>query len=143
MSISRTLAIATVVVFLATPAAAKFTKCRLAYNATGWSILYKQYKGSGRVTCENGESADVSIVSHGGGITLGSSKITDGRGTFSGAHDISEIFGTYVSADAHAGAVWAADSHAMIKGGISLVLTGTGDGVNLGFSFGGFTIRRK
>ena len=35
----RSLAIVIGVVFFATPAAAEFTKCKLTYNLSGWSVL--------------------------------------------------------------------------------------------------------
>jgi len=138
----RSLAIVIGVVFFATPAAAGFTKCKLTYNLSGWSVLYKKYDGSGRVTCDNGESADVRIVSRGGGISFGKSEVDNGRGTFSRVKDISEIYGTYVVADVNAGIGPAVDSAAMTKGAVSLVLSGTGRGTTLGFSFGGFTIKQ-
>ena len=39
----------------------------------------------------------------GGGLTAGKSKITNGSGTFSEVGDINELFGSYASADVHAG----------------------------------------
>ena len=108
----RSLAIAIAVVLFASPAAAKFTKCTLTYSLSGWSLFYKQYDGSGQVTCDNGESTSVRIVSRGGGISFGRSETRDGRGSFSGVRDISEIYGTYVTADANAGVGPAVESAA-------------------------------
>jgi hypothetical protein len=56
---------------------------------------------------------------------------------------VSEIFGTYVAADGHAGATKSAEGWAMTKGEVSLALSGTGRGFDLGFAFSGFTIQRK
>jgi hypothetical protein len=139
---TRGLAIVIGVVFFATPAAAEFTKCKLTYSLSGWSVFYKKYDGTGRVTCDNGESSNVRIESRGGGISFGKSEVDNGRGTFSKVRDISEIYGTYFVADANAGVGPAVDSAAMTKGAVSLVLSGKGRGTTLGFSLGGFTIKR-
>ena len=139
MSITRILVVATAALFLSTPASADMTVCQMTYVISGWSAFYKTYRGSGTVTCANGQSATVRIVSKGGGVTFGKSEI-EGRGLFSEARDISEIFGTYVAAGAHAGATKSVDAQSMTKGEVSLVLSGKGRGVDLGFSFGSFTI---
>jgi len=130
-------------ILLASPASAAFIRCKLSYQVTGWSFLYKQYKGTGVVTCSDGTRADVSIVSRGGGVSFGKTDISDGRGTFSDVREISEVYGTYVATDGHAGAVAAAEGVAMTKGQVSLALSGTGRGFSLGFSFSGFTIRPR
>jgi hypothetical protein len=142
MSIARILAAAAAVLLVALPAAADMTTCRLTYAIKGWSFVYKQYKGSGTVTCGNGQTANVRIVTRGGGFTLGKSEIDDGKGAFSEVRDISEIFGSYVSASSSAGATKSVEAAAMTKGEISLALTGTGRGFDLGVSFGVFTIER-
>lgn len=139
----RSLTILVVLLLLAAPAAAGMTSCKLHYNLKGWSFIYKQYKGGGTVTCENGQSAKVSIVTKGGGLTAGKSEIDDGVGVFSEVADISEIFGTYVAASAGAAATKAAEGQAMTKGEISLALSGTGRGMEIGVSFGSFTIEKK
>jgi len=128
---------------LASPASAAFIRCKLTYEISGWSFFYKQYSGTGVVSCGDGTRADVSILSRGGGITFGKTDISGGRGTFSAVREISETFGTYAAADGHAGAVAAAEGVAMTKGPVSLALSGTGRGFSLGFSFAGFTIRPK
>ena len=143
MSIARILAATAAVVLFALPAAADMTICRLTYSLKGWSFVYTQYKGSGEVTCENGQTANVRIVTKGGGLIVGKSEIDDGTGAFTEVKDISEIFGTYVSATSSAGATKSVEASAMTKGEISLALTGTGRGFNLGVSLGAFTIERK
>ena len=92
----------------AAPAAAAGTVCRITYNLKGWSAFYKTAKGKGTITCENGQTANVSLVGKGGGLTAGKSEIRDGDGKFNEVADISELFGTYVQANATAGAVNAA-----------------------------------
>jgi hypothetical protein len=134
---------ASAALLVASPATAQMTTCRMVYNLKGWSFLYKEYKGSGTVTCANGESASVRIVARGGGITFGKSEILGGEGTFTEVKGVSEIFGTYVAADGHAGATKSAEGWAMTKGEVSLALSGTGRGFDLGFAFSGFTIQRK
>lgn len=115
-------------------------KCTMDFNLKGWSAFYKTAKGEGEITCDNGQSARVKISTKGGGITFGKSEIVDGKGTFSGVRDISECFGSYAEAEAHAGAVKSMTARAMTKGEISLALSGKGGGVDLGISFGRFKI---
>jgi hypothetical protein len=124
-------------------ASAQLTKCQLSYNLEGWSVFYKTSKGAGHITCTNGQSANVSLRAHGGGLTFGKFKVIDGHGTFSGVQDVADLYGTYAEAAAHAGAGGSTDARVMTKGEVSLSLTGKGQGVNLGVGFGGFTIRPR
>ncbi len=119
------------------------TICRMQFSLEGWSALYQTAEGSGTITCENGQSADVTLAVKGGGITAGTIDIEDGIGRFSAVPDISELFGPYVKAEAHAGAGESASAQVMTKGDVSLALSGTGEGVNLGISFGRLTIEQK
>ena len=128
---------------MAPSAAAERTRCRLEFSADGWSILYKTSRGTGTVSCENGQSASVKIVSHGGGLSFGTEQIREGKGRFSSVEDISSLFGTYFEGVAHAGAGRSVNARGMFKGGASLTLTGMGDGFNLGVAVGGFTISRE
>jgi hypothetical protein len=125
-----------------TALASEYTRCELSFNADGWSFIYKTMTGSGVVTCGNGQSEAVAIETHAVGITAGRSEIDDGRGTFSSVKDISEIFGSYLAGEAHAGATRSAAASAMTKGPISLVISGMGRGVDLGVTLGAFTIKR-
>jgi hypothetical protein len=59
------------------------TKCKMTYSLAGWSVGYSTANGSGTITCDNGQSARVSLRAKGGGLTVGKSKIINGRGTFS------------------------------------------------------------
>lgn len=120
----------------------KLTDCQMTFTLKGWSAFYKTAKGEGTITCDNGQSAPVRIKTKGGGLTFGKSEILDGKGKFTGAKDIDELFGSYAQSEAHAGAGKSVGAQAMTKGEISLGLTGTGRGVDLGFSFGKFTISR-
>lgn len=119
------------------------TVCRLKFNLKSWSAFYKSGKGEGTITCENGQSAAVKIRTQGGGITFGKSEIKTGHGTFSDVSSIDELFGTYAAAEAHAGAVKSSGAQALTKGEVSLAVSGTGEGVDVGFAFGSFKIERK
>ena len=109
----------------------------------GWSALYKTMKGEGKITCDNGQSAEVTIKTTGGGLTAGKSELIDVSGNFSKVKDISETFGGYAQAEAHAGAVGSSGAQALTKGEVSLALAGTGRGFDLGISFGKFSIQPK
>jgi hypothetical protein len=127
-------------VALAHPAWGGSTKCTLKYSLSGWSVLYSTASGSGTITCDNGQSAHVSLRATGGGLTVGKSKTVNGRGTFSEVADISELLGSYASAEAHAGVVESSAAQVVTKGTVSLAFAGTGKGVDLGVTFGKFVI---
>ena len=110
---------------------------------SSWSAFYKAGKGTGTITCNNGQSMAVKIRTRGGGLTFGKSTIDDGRGEFSGVDDISELLGTYASAEAHAGAVKSAGGQVVTRGEVSLALAGKGGGWDLGVAFGKFEIKRR
>jgi hypothetical protein len=137
------------VLLLGAPAAAPATAadalfhCEMTFTLKSWSALYKSGKGEGTVTCENGERADVRIRVKGVGITVGRSETLEGRGKFSEVKRLSEVFGSYASAGAHAGAVKSSEAAAMTKGEVSLALAGTGRGFDLGVALTRFTIRPK
>ena len=124
-------------------AQAENIKCRMTFNLRSWSVFYKTGKGTGRISCSNGQNASVNLNVTGGGLTFGKSKIDNGTGTFSDVSRIDELFGSYVNAEAHAGAVKSASAHVLTKGEVSLSLAGTGSGVDLGVDFGSFKITRK
>ena len=124
-------------------AVAQTTVCRMDYTLKGWSAFYKTSKGSGTITCDNGQTATAKISAKGGGLTAGRSEIREGNGKFSEVSDIRELFGTYASATAAAGAVKSSEAQALTKGEVSLALAGKGTGVELGVSFGKFTITRQ
>jgi len=128
---------------LAQPALGGSTKCKMKYSLAGWSVFYSTANGSGTIACDNGQSTRVLLRARGGGLTAGKSKITDGRGTFSEVGDISELFGSYASMDVHAGAVESSAAQVVTKGTVSLAFSGTGEGVDLGVTFGKFVIERR
>ena len=116
--------------------------CKLKFNLSGWSMFYKTASGSGTITCDNGQSMPVTISAKGGGLTFGKSSIQDGVGAFSGVIDIEQTLGSYASAEAHAGAVKSSKAMVVTKGEVSLALSGTGKGWDVGVGFGKFTISR-
>ena len=118
-------------------------KCRLSFNLSSWSVFYKVANGSGTISCSNGQSARVKIEAKGGGLAVGKFRIRDGKGKFSDVSAIGELFGTYVSSSADAGAVKSTTAMALTKGDVSLALAGKGTGFSLGVSFGKFTITRR
>jgi hypothetical protein len=116
--------------------------CKMQYTLTGWSVIYKHAEGKGTVRCSNGQSMAVKLSAKGGGLTVGKYKVHDGFGEFSGVRNIRDVLGTYASAGADAAAGPGVTSQAMTKGDVSLALSGTGEGVNLGVAITGFTISR-
>ena len=116
--------------------------CTMRFSLTSWSAIYKHAEGSGVVTCENGQSMRVKISAKGGGLTVGKAHIDDGKGEFTDVHKMSDILGTYAQGEATAAAGKSATAQVLTKGTVSLALAGTGEGVNLGISFGGFTISK-
>lgn len=127
---------------LAVPAQAA-TDCRMNFTMSGWSFFYRTAEGNGTITCENGQTANVRVWSKGGGVTFGRSKIKDATGRFTEVDDISELFGTYVQSEAHAGAGKSTKASALTKGNVSLSIVGKGKGVDVGISFGKFVIERR
>lgn len=121
-------------------AAGANVSCKLSFTMKGWSAFYKTASGSGTIKCSNGQSKNVKLSAKGGGLTVGKSTIEDGHGEFSGVTGIDELLGSYVAAEAHAGAVKSSQAQVMTKGEVSLALSGTGRGWDLGIAFGKLTI---
>ena len=128
----------------ATPARAADArvKCSLTFTMSGWSAFYKTAKGTGTVTCDNGQSMKVKLSAKGGGLTVGKSTIENGHGEFSAVTGVSEILGSSISAEAHAGAVKSSQGTVMTKGEVSLALSGKGRGFDLGVAFGKLSITK-
>lgn len=116
--------------------------CQMNFNLTGWAAIYKHAEGNGTITCNNGRSFKVNIVAVGGGLTAGKFKIEGGTGKFSQVYDTGELFGSYAQGEANAGVVKSGVAQVLTKGNVSLALAGKGNGVNIGISFGKFTISR-
>jgi len=127
----------------AVPAQSGRVDCDIKFTMSGWSAFYKTASGVGTIKCSNGESAKVKLDAKGGGPTVGRTVIDKGRGRFSGVDSISDLFGAYVSAEAGAGAVKAANVNLMSKGPVSLAFSGIGRGWELGIAFGRISIDKS
>ena len=127
---------------LASDVRAGMIKCHMRYSMKGWSVFYKSATGQGTVTCDNGQTISVTLRAKGGGLTAGKINITDGIGDISEITDLDQLFGKYASAEASAGAGNAAAAQVVTKGPVSIALSGTGKGMELGLSFGEFVIER-
>lgn len=125
------------------PVQAREIDCEMRFSLSGWSVFYKRSSGTGTIRCNNGQVMNVSLEARGGGLTFGKSTIVDGVGEFSGVNDISELIGGYASAEAHAGAARSAKAQVVTKGEVSLALSGTGKGWDIGVAFGSLIIKRR
>ena len=140
------LAVTVALVSAAAPAFAANDKridCEMTFNLKGWSAVVKTAKGSGNVTCDNGQSFPVEIKVTGGGLTFGKTDIHNGKGKFSEVGDVSELLGSYGAAEAEAGAAKASMAQVLTKGTVQLALAGTGEGWSIGVSGAKFTITKK
>ncbi|AUT75668.1 hypothetical protein C2L64_45800 [Paraburkholderia hospita] len=115
-------------------------KCYLTYSLSGWSAIYQHAAGSGRVTCDNGQRASVDIEMRGGGLTAGKFRVT-GSGNISNVYSIKEVFGSYAQAGASAGVVRSGTAQVVTKGTVSMALSGSGEGINLGVAVDKFDIK--
>ncbi len=122
--------------------AAGKTDCKMKFDLSGWSAIYKHAEGHGVITCNNGRSFRVNIVAVGGGLTVGKYHVEGGTGKFSDVSNTDELFGSYAQGEANAGVVKSGTAQILTKGTSSLALAGAGEGVDLGISFGKFTITR-
>ncbi|MEO8061258.1 MAG: hypothetical protein ABI821_00780 [Pseudomonadota bacterium] len=117
--------------------------CNMKFTISGWAAFYKRSSGTGTITCSNGQSMRVRLEARGGGPSVGKSTIKNGNGQFAGVNNIRDVLGSYASAEAQAGAVKAAKGQVVTKGEVSLALSGTGEGWEIGVAFGKFSILRR
>ena len=115
------------------------TKCTMVFGLTGWSIFYESASGTGIITCNNGQTSDVTISMKGGGLTAGRYRLR-GSGNFTAVYDIADLFGVYGAADAHAGAMSSARAQVLTKGSVSLAVVAKGQGIDLGVGLSAFRI---
>jgi len=118
------------------------TSCTMTYKLSGFSLAYKQYDGTGNVSCNNGQQAQVILASKSIGFTIGKSEI-EGTGVFSDVKNLNEIYGSFLALEGHAGATTSVDGQVLTRGEISLILSGKGRGVDIGVSLGALTISPK
>jgi len=116
-------------------------KCTMEFTMKGWSAFYQTASGSGVIHCSNGRSMRVKLEAKGGGLTVGKS-VETGHGEFSDVASMDELLGSYVRAQAQAGAVKSVQGEVLTKGEVSLALSAKGRGWELGVAFGEFKIER-
>ena len=114
--------------------------CKLHFSLTGWSAIYKHAEGHGTVSCADGTNMPVTLEAKGAGLTVGKSHIDNGHGRFTDVHAIDEVLGRYVEGEAHAGVVKSGTAQLLTKGTVSLALSGSGEGVDLGVAVGELTL---
>ena len=114
-------------------------KCRLTYSMSGWSAIYQHAEGRGKVTCDNGQRAAVTISMHGGGLTAGKFHVS-GHGAISNVYNIRDVYGSYAQAGASAGVVRSGTAQVLTKGTTSMALSGSGEGINIGVAVDDFKI---
>ena len=117
--------------------------CKLNYQLTGWSLIYKHTTGTGTVHCSNGQVMPVTVSAKALGLTAGKWHIDNGKGSFTDVHKISDVLGRYAQASANAGVIKSGEAQVLSKGPVSLALAGGGEGMNLGVDVGAFTIKRR
>ncbi len=140
ISLAAAALLATGTLYSAHASAAGKTDCELHFALTGWAAIYKHAEGHGTITCDNGRHYRVNIVAIGGGLTAGKYEVKDGKGKFSEVYNSDELFGSYAQGEANAGIVKSGTAQVLTKGNVSLALAGAGEGVDIGISFGKFTI---
>ncbi len=117
-------------------------ECHMTFAITGWAVVYQSANGTGTITCDNGQKAEVKVTMKSAGLTAGRYHI-DGKGDFSKVHDISELFGGYAAAEGNAGIIKSGEAAVVTKGEVTLGLAGHGEGWNIGVSVGKFTITKE
>lgn len=126
-----------------TASAQALITCNMDFRMSGWSAFYKTASGIGTVTCDNGQTLAVRVKAKGGGLSVGKNSITNGAGRFGNVRDVRDVLGSYASIEAHAGTEKSAGAQAMTNGDVSLALSGTGEGWNLGVALTKFTIQAR
>lgn len=128
-AISAAVALVLLLALSANAGAASLTQCSIRLRLSGLSVLHKAV-GEGLVTCENGQLVSVSISVTGANLSAGKNELGGLNGKFSRVRDISELFGSYVLAEANAGSVTSAI--VLTKGALTLSLPIKGEGWDVG-----------
>lgn len=138
--------VATVALSLATlcasQARAAELDCKLHFNLSSWSVLYKHAAGTGTINCTDGQTMKVKITANGGGLTVGKAKVKDGVGNFTGLTNLQDAAGSYVQGDASFGVWKNGDAQILTKGPLTLTIAGAGRGFGMGVSVGSFNIQK-
>ena len=53
--------------------------CKMVYNLSGWSLVVKRQSGEGKITCSNGQTANVKLDQTSVGLTAGKGKTIGGQ----------------------------------------------------------------
>lgn len=120
----------------------KLGTCSMTYKLEGFSLAYKQYDGTGEISCRNGQKAPVTLSSKSIGFTIGYGVI-EGEAYFTDVKYIGEIYGDYISLGNHFGFKNSVDRQVLTRGEISLVMLGRGKGFNIGFTIGDLSIKPR
>jgi len=116
--------------------------CKLHFNLSSWSVLYKHAAGTGTINCTDGKALKVKITANGGGLTVGKAKVKDGIGNFTGLNNLDDAIGTYAQGDAAFGVWKNGDAQILTKGPLTLTIAGAGRGFGMGVSVGAFKIEK-
>jgi hypothetical protein len=116
--------------------AAEDINCRMDYQLTGWSLVYKHTTGTGTITCDNGATLPVKLSARAVGVTVGKWHVDNGHARFSDVHDIKEVLGNYAQASANAALGKSGEAQVLTKGTVSLALAGAGEGIAIGVDVG-------
>lgn len=120
--------------------------CTMRFESSSWGFLLSKGKGEGKVTCDNGQEAEVVMSSTAVGVAAGATKYQNATGKFTNVSDIEDIFGKYDASGAAMAAGGSAGAAGLIKkdGDVKLGMFGTGKGgAAIGRSWGTVTIERK
>ena len=124
----------------------EYLKCEISFEYKSWAAFFGKGQGEGKVSCNNGQTADVVIEHKSIGVALGTSNVDHGHGDFAYVTDIDDVFGEYSGSGATVAAGATADVGGLIKrdSKVKLGFTGTGEGgAYISRAWGGVTISRK
>lgn len=76
-------------------AAQSLLECKITFKIKIHAELQETGKGTGAITCDNGETTPVVIKTAGSWIAVHKSRWVEGEGTFSKVDDLQKLFGGY------------------------------------------------
>lgn len=81
--------------FLLIPLALHAAECKITFKIKIHAELQETGKGTGTITCDNGETTPVVIKTAGSWIAVHKSRWVEGEGTFSKVDELQKLFGAY------------------------------------------------
>ncbi|MGH9868070.1 MAG: hypothetical protein ACREAA_07905 [Candidatus Polarisedimenticolia bacterium] len=120
---------------------AQLADCEMSFELRGWSAENLAAVGDGVITCDNGQTRHVNLKIRGGTLTFSKDRVVEGTARFSKVKDIGKLFGQYDAGAAHAGTGPASGNQVFTKGGVSMTLTRTGEGADMGVDFSRFVVQ--